>query len=310
MLTSPSLWMSIREGGAESYNLIVVGPLSVDHISLGGKEWVQLGGTAAYTSLMAAKLGVRVGIVSTFGPEFHNSYDANGELRSQRAEGEISQIGLDDIPRLSGNPGWFHFGPLLNDVAYGAIRGVAERGARISLDPQGYLRSRQSNGLIVEVGDWPESDEILRRVRVLKLNVKEAVQVTGKQVTGKDGLRQIAEALCDKGPEIVLITQGENGSVLYSKRGGFREIPPREPIDLKDPTGAGDVYAGAFLAEFMRTSKAERSARFASAASSLAVEEIGFKGIQGRDRVKRAVNELRSQTGSIRRGSGTSTQRG
>ncbi len=309
--------MSIGEGGGESNNLTVVGPLSVDHISLGGKDWVQLGGPAAYTSLMAAKLGVRVGIVSTFGPEFTNSYAANGELRSQRAEGEISQIGLDDIPCLSTNPGWFHFGPLLNDVTYDAIRGVADHGARISLDPQGYLRRRQSNGLIVEVGDWPERDEILGRVQVLKLNLKEAVQAIGKQVTGKDDLREVAKALYDKiakalpdrDPKIVLITMGKAGSVLYSDK-GFIEIPPREPTELKDPTGAGDVYAGAFLAEYMRTSNAEDSAWFASVASSLAVEELGFKGIQGRKRVKRAVNELRSQTGSIKRDSGTSTQRG
>ena len=226
-------------------------------------------------------------------------------------EGATRKIGYKDIIQCRFlKSRWFHFGPLLNDVAFDAIREVDRRRTRISLDPQGYLRKRQSNGLKVEAGDWPECDEILRLVRVLKLNLKEAMQVTG--VTGKNDPRQIAEVLYDKGPKdphIVLITMGRDGSVLYSDE-GFNEIPPREPIDLKDPTGAGDVYAGAFLAEYMRTLDAKESAWFASVASSLAVEEIGFKGIQGRKRVTRALDELRSLIGSTKRDSGTSTQRG
>ncbi len=88
---------------------------------------------------------------------------------------------------------------------------------------------------------------------------------------------------------------------MYSEQ-EFRKIPRREPTELKDPTGAGDVYAGAFLAEYMdlrrrghgRWHAAEQSARFASVASSLAVEEIGFKGIRGREWIEKVLNEKRS----------------
>lgn len=84
-----------------------------------------------------------------------------------------------------------------------------------------------------------------------------------------------------------------NGNVLP-----FRHRPTPRPFDLHPSAdiciGSSDVYAGAFLVEYMDTSDAERSARFASVAPSLAVEEIGFEGIRGRKGVERVLNELRS----------------
>ena len=47
------------------------------------------------------------------------------------------------------------------------------------------------------------------------------------------------------------------------------------PADLKDATGAGDTFDGAFLAEYARSADPVKAARFACAAASLSVETVG-----------------------------------
>ena len=50
---------------------------------------------------------------------------------------------------------------------------------------------------------------------------------------------------------------------------------PAYKTNAIDPTGAGDVYGGSFIVEYMRTHDYVESALFASAASSLMVEQVG-----------------------------------
>lgn len=293
------------------YDLVVVGPLSVDSIRLDGRHHEHLGGTAAYTSLTAAKLGKKVGVLATVGPgvkeewlrelrahkidlrilvrtqetlRFEHSY--SGEEDIHRVEGSGSVIDFRDVPRAFRKSRCFHFGPLFNDIAYEMIDEVAKLGGLMSLDPQGYLRRKRSNGEVVLIDHWPEAARVLRSVHVLKASEEEA-----QAITGEEGLKQMATALhlhlgerSDLGPKIVLITRGKKKSALYS-HGKFSLIPSIPPDELKDPTGAGDVYAGAFIVEHMRTGDTESSAYFASAAASLVVEEVGFEGLRGRDSV-------------------------
>ncbi len=299
------------------YDLIVVGPLSVDTITLDGRRHEHLGGTAAYTSLISAKLGKKVGVLATAGPgvkekwlrdlrahkidlkvlsrtqetlRFEHLYSREESIH--RVEGSGSVIDFRDVPRAFKDSRWFHFGPLFNDIAYDMIYEVAKLGGLMSLDPQGYLRKQQSNGKIALIDHWPEAARVLRPIHVLKANEEEA-----RAITGGEGLKQMAKALhvrlekvSDLRPKIVLITRGEEDSALYSQ-GRFSLIPSIPPDKLKDPTGAGDVYAGAFLTEYMNKGDAESSAYFASAAASLAVEEVGFEGLRGRESVLNKLQE-------------------
>ncbi|WP_455285477.1 carbohydrate kinase family protein, partial [[Eubacterium] cellulosolvens] len=68
-------------------------------------------------------------------------------------------------------------------------------------------------------------------------------------------------------------TLGENGSVACD-RGECLSVPAYKTTAV-DPTGAGDVYAGAFLAEYSRTGDLGSSCLYASAAASIMVESVG-----------------------------------
>jgi sugar/nucleoside kinase (ribokinase family) len=70
-----------------------------------------------------------------------------------------------------------------------------------------------------------------------------------------------------------IITLAERGSVLIHD--SYECWVPAYKTNAVDPTGAGDVYGGAFVVEYLRTHDYVESALFASAASSLMVEQVG-----------------------------------
>jgi len=86
---------------------------------------------------------------------------------------------------------------------------------------------------------------------------------------------------------IVILTRGAEGSILYWR--GKEFIFSAFKTEEKDPTGAGDVFAAAFLVKYYQTDDPIESSRFANCVASFAVEEKGTTGISDLDRlIKRA----------------------
>ena len=83
--------------------------------------------------------------------------------------------------------------------------------------------------------------EVLRRVDVALLNEEEA-----RALSGETQLAAAADRLIEQGGQAVIIKKGEHGA-LYRSRGEIF-ITPAFPLPaLRDPTGAGDSFAGGFL---------------------------------------------------------------
>ena len=62
------------------------------------------------------------------------------------------------------------------------------------------------------------------------------------------------------------------------------KIPPRKANEV-DPTGAGDIFATAFLLRLQETGDPVQSARFANITASFGVEHLGVAGIPSREKV-------------------------
>lgn len=83
--------------------------------------------------------------------------------------------------------------------------------------------------------------ELCRRVHILILNDGEA-----RQLSGLPGLIKAGREIQRWGPRYVVIKKGEHGSLLFSKNKIY--AAPAFPVeDVKDPTGAGDTFAGGFV---------------------------------------------------------------
>ena len=89
------------------------------------------------------------------------------------------------------------------------------------------------------------------------------------------------------GPDIVVITLGERGSVgVYGDQ--YFEIPACTNVNVVDTTGAGDVFHGAFIFGMLQEWDMERIVRFASAVAAIKCTRLGGRvGIPGLAEVER-----------------------
>lgn len=89
-----------------------------------------------------------------------------------------------------------------------------------------------------------------------------------------------------KGPSVVVFTLGPQGCVGMDDNGYF-ELPTFD-VPVADTVGAGDVFHGAFIAEYLCGATAREAARFANAVSSIKCTRIGGRaGIPSRKTVDR-----------------------
>jgi sulfofructose kinase len=96
------------------------------------------------------------------------------------------------------------------------------------------------------------------------------------------------------GPSIVVITDGANGSWIYSSNsGGFHEPAYLFPR-VVDTTGCGDAYHGAFLFGLLRGLSLQHTARLASLVAGLNARKLG-----GRSGLP-TPQELRSSMGDLK----------
>ena len=118
--------------------------------------------------------------------------------------------------------------------------------------------------------------ELLQRVDGLVLNEHEARLLSGQSnlvVAGADILR--------RGPEFVVIKKGEHGALLFSGEGTFA-IPACPLAVVKDPTGAGDAFAGGLMGYLASSGKRSleairRGLTYGTVTASVAVEDFSVE---------------------------------
>jgi len=91
--------------------------------------------------------------------------------------------------------------------------------------------------------------KVLKHVDLIVLNDEEI-----RMLTGEYHLTRGARALAKMGPSHVIVKKGEHGALLFGP--GWTFLSPSVPLDVvKDPTGAGDTFAGALMGYLARKGK-------------------------------------------------------
>lgn len=90
--------------------------------------------------------------------------------------------------------------------------------------------------------------------------------------------------------EILIVTMGKDGSVLYTRE-GENAFPTYKPNKIVDPTGAGDAYRSGFYAGLYRNLPLEECCKAASARASFALEYSGPQ--EGHVTWDRVLNRMR-----------------
>ena len=145
------------------------------------------------------------------------------------------------------------------------VRALREKGAMISADAQGFIRHRHPDGRLEHL-PWPEQDEVLGLIDILKADVVEA-----NAMTGAADIKKSAEILAAQGPREVIITH-RDGIVLLAN-GEFLEADFHAESML-GRSGRGDTCVGSYVAARLEHPP-EEALRWSAAVTSLKVAVPG-----------------------------------
>jgi sugar/nucleoside kinase (ribokinase family) len=121
--------------------------------------------------------------------------------------------------------------------------------------------------------------ELLRRVDGMVLNDGEA-----RLLSGEKNIVRAGPAILARGPGFVIIKKGEHGAILFTKEGVFA-LPACPLEEVRDPTGAGDAFAGGLMGYLASTGKRslesiKRGMTYGTVAASVAVEDFSVAPFQ------------------------------
>jgi len=131
-----------------------------------------------------------------------------------------------------------------------------------------------------------ELGETLKLINVLLINDTEA-----KMLAGEKNLPRAAQKVLAMGPQALVIKHGEYGATIFFREGAFGigSHPFRAPAlpieEVKDPTGAGDSFAGGFMGYLasqpqLNREVLKRALFYGGVMGSFAVERFGTERLQ------------------------------
>jgi sugar/nucleoside kinase (ribokinase family) len=265
-------------------DFVAVGHLTVDELSGG----IRPGGSALYAGLFAHQQGLRVGLLTSYGPDFPFDvlppeievvgvpaagttrfaldYGATGRrltLRERAASLEVAHV-----PPHFAAAGLAYLCPVADEVAPDLVDAFPEAG--IGVGAQGWCRVWDRDGT-VQMRPWPDPRPVLGRAQALFLSSDDVA-----------GWEARAVALYQDVP-VGALTFAEKGAVLFVN--GERHPVPAAPAHEVEPTGAGDVFAAAFLVRYNATSDPFEAAAYAAVAGALTVEAPGIAGVPTAERL-------------------------
>ena len=281
-----------RIAPVEPVDYLVIGHLTRDLLPDG----TRLGGTAAYSSLTARSIGLRVGVLTSCEEcldsaelasagirvvglrseqttTFENIQTPNG--RVQYLHSVAPTLDLSMVPEAWRNTPIGHLGPVAREVNPNIMR--AFPASLIGLTIQGWLRGWDAQGR-VHYSDWPESSYVLQQAGVAVLSIED---VRGNEAIVEDMASSI---------RILVVTEGAGGSRVYWN-GDLRRFPAPK-MDEVDAVGAGDIFAAAFFIRLHATRDPWEAARFATYLAAQSVKRPGLQGIPTPEEVQAGLIEV------------------
>ena len=271
-------------------DLLAVGHVAGDVTPVGHT----LGGAVVFGAITAAAMGLNPAIVTSAAPDvepglalegiqvhvvpssatttFENVYGSG--TRTQHIRAVAGPITLSDVPDGWTRAPMVFLAPLARELGCDFAAGFPASTVVASL--QGWLRRWDASGL-VSPRPW-DGRELLPHV--------DAAVVSEQDSRDDESISRWADSA-----RVLIVTRGSEGARLHHRR-AWHDVPAF-PAREADPTGAGDVFAAAYLVRFHETGDPVESATFASCAASFSVEAAGVGGIPNRAQVGERLAQRR-----------------
>ena len=121
-----------------------------------------------------------------------------------------------------------------------------------------------------------------------------------RQLTGADSLLQAARDIRRLVPRFVVVKKGEDGSMLVTPGGCFI-LPAYPTTTVKDPTGAGDSFAGAMMGYLARAGEVSPAALRQGLAFGTVVASINVEDFSLRRLATSSLGEVEERLAELRR---------
>ncbi|MGH7166724.1 MAG: PfkB family carbohydrate kinase [Nitrospiraceae bacterium] len=293
--------------------LLVVGSVALDTVRTPfGEASEVLGGSATYFAT-AASYFTSVDLIAVVGedfPEEHvkflqrrgidltglerrpgRTFRWTGEYTHQLNEAHTLDTRLNvfetfrpRIPASSRAPSMLFLGNIDPELQLEVLRQV-QRPALVARDTMNLWIVRMRDAL------W----RVLEQVDVLVINDGEA-----RALGGRPNLVQVAKDILARGPKHLIVKRGEYGVLMFDHRRSF--AAPAFPLELvRDPTGAGDTFAGGFVGYLAATGNLSEVAMrqaviFGSVMASFTVEAFSLDRLRALD-----YKEIEARFGEFKR---------
>lgn len=238
-------------------SVLIVGSVAFDSVSTpSGEVERALGGAAVYSSV-AAGFFCPVRLVGVVGEDFprehvdflnnHNVDTSGLQITNGKTfhwkgsyEGDMNQANTiatelnvfqdfhPDLPESYKSSKYVFLANIDPDLQLKVLDQVTDA-KLVACDTMNFWISGKRDRLI----------EVLKRVDIAFLNDAEA-----RQLTNETNITLAAEQIRNMGPKYVVIKKGEHGALMYSNDDTCFSAAPYPLIDVVDPTGAGDSFAG------------------------------------------------------------------
>ncbi len=303
-------------------SVLVVGSIAFDSIATpSGRADNVVGGSATYFSL-AASYFTDVRVVAVVGEDFAPEHESILEKRGvdtrgiEHAKGKTFRWGGHYLENLNEAKTDFtelnvfeKFQPRIpteyKDSQFlflGNIHPSLQRAVRLEMDKV-KLTSGDTMNYWIE-GSRPELTETLKLVDVLLINDGEA-----RMLAAESSVPRASRKVMDLGPRALVIKHGEYGATIFFRDGAFGlgSHPFRAPAlpieEVKDPTGAGDSFAGGFMGYIasqpqLTREVLKRALFYGGVMGSFAVERFGTERLQNltRDEIEARFQLFRELT--------------
>lgn len=273
----------------KSYDVAFLGHYTKDTIVSATGTRVVDGGACNYGANVAARMGLRVAVVTRLAAEDFHVVEA------------LEQLGVDVLARATPHSTCLRLeyptanvderaiyvtstaGPftpaevealqarafvigasMRGEVGLDVIEELGRKDALLAADVQSFIRVNR-NGVLVPA-PWPEKQRVMAHLDVLKTDAVEA-----ELLTGETDIKVAAQMIADLGPQEVVITH-RNGVLVYADE-RFHEAG-FFPAQLVGRSGRGDTCIASYVSKRLSASPAE-AIIWAAAVTSLKMEAEG-----------------------------------
>lgn len=275
---------------AKTYDIVCIGNYTKDTIiSPSGTRHVD-GGAVNYAAHAVARMGLDVAVVIHLAKEDRQVIDRleaqgidcyvkytphstlmkleyptqNVDQRNLSVAATAGTITAEEVRHLEAKA--MVIGTSIRDeITLDAIQTLRQKNTLLAADVQGFLRVLRGEKL--EHKPWPEMEEVLSQLDILKADGKEA-----EFLTGESDVAKAAVILAEMGPREVLITH-RDGVLIYN--GDVEKQVKFYPKQINGRSGRGDTCLASYTGKRILAASPQDALIWAAALTSLKMENEG-----------------------------------